>query len=91
MKPLPRIKTQFGSWCRMRKHLPSKLFITLENVKIESIVTYHSINKLGWLPYDRKDLLVPIHLSHLVVVTGLIIFETLLDERSVAERFNDGK
>ena len=75
----------------MRKHLPSKLFINLENVKIESIVTYHSINKLDWLPYDRKDLLVPIHLSHLVVVTGLIIFETLLDERSVAERFNDGK
>ena len=23
--------------------------------------------------------------------TGMIIFETLLDERSVAERFNDGK
>ena len=33
---LVQIKTQFGSWCRMRKQLPSKLFITLENVKIES-------------------------------------------------------
>lgn len=28
------------------------------------VVTYHSINKLGWLPCDRKDLLVPIYVSH---------------------------
>ena len=27
-------------------------------------VTYHSIKKLGWLPCDRKDLLVPIYVSH---------------------------
>ena len=28
------------------------------------VVTYQSINKLGWLPCDRKVLLVPIYVSH---------------------------